>query len=251
MIDCGHNTTTAWRPSLEYCATPIDQLTVSNYDEDHCSDIPGMFDHATVRQICRNTTVNADVLGRLKKEGGMGTGIARFQLWMQRSVNAPVGTPIDWGAMRLTSYHNNYPTFDDENNLSVVTFVTMAAFKIVFPGDMEAAGWLRLLQDARVQAELRTVRIFVASHHGRANGCCNDVFTYCHPDVVLMSDDEIQYDTQDTVKWYGARAKGLPPGGAFGARYVLTTRNDRHMRIEVDDGGGYSISTNVPQASYR
>src|SRR6266508_1427710 len=43
--------------------------------------------------------------------------------------------------------------FDDENNLSLVVFVTCGEHKFIFPGDMERAGWLQLLRNEAFVAE--------------------------------------------------------------------------------------------------
>jgi hypothetical protein len=47
MIDCGHNTTTGWRPSTfirnEMGRTKLDYLFVTNADQDHLSDLEGLW----------------------------------------------------------------------------------------------------------------------------------------------------------------------------------------------------------------
>jgi beta-lactamase superfamily II metal-dependent hydrolase len=45
VIDCGHNATTGWNPTTELIARGIwslDQLIISNYDEDHVSGFPNL-----------------------------------------------------------------------------------------------------------------------------------------------------------------------------------------------------------------
>jgi|GEM_PF-715376 hypothetical protein len=65
------------------------------------------------------------------------------------------------------------------NNLSLVTFVKCGHHKIIFPGDMETEGWRRLLQNPEFVHELNGVNLFVASHHGRENGYCEEVLDLC------------------------------------------------------------------------
>ena len=73
-----------------------------------------------------------------------------------------------------------------------------------FAGDLERAGWEMLLLNAAFRRELALVRILIASHHGRENGYCEDVFSHC--------------------------------------RHVLTTRCDGHIRIGQPLGFRYWTS---------
>ena len=128
----------------------------------------------------------------------------------------------------------------DTNNLSLVVFVHYDGMGIVFPGDIEKAGWQQLLKNQGFRENLTGVNIFVASHHGRSNGYCEEVFIYCKPDIVIISDEEIRYDTQDVD--YGKHAKGLPWNNTAEKRYVLTTRSDGQITITKTIGSAYHIS---------
>jgi hypothetical protein len=83
----------------------------------------------------------------------------------------------------------------------------------------------------------------VASHHGRDGGYCEEVFQYCSPDVVIISDDSIRYDSQKDL--YRKHSTGLPwnvgrPDQT--TRYVLTTRCDGHLTIGKQAGRPYFIN---------
>src|SRR6266853_5332058 len=59
-----------------------------------------------------------------------------------------------------------------------------------------------------------TSDILVASHHGRENGCCEELFSRgWKPIVVIISDAGIEHATQETVAWYRARARGMNYNG--------------------------------------
>jgi hypothetical protein len=109
----------------------------------------------------------------------------------------------------------------------------------VFPGDIERDGWLVMLERADFRQYLSQVNVFVASHHGRENGYCEEVFRYCKPDIVVISDKGIQHDTQEHC--YDSHATGLDFSRS-GRRYVLTTRKDGHITIEKAKGNLYTIS---------
>jgi hypothetical protein len=82
--------------------------------------------------------------------------------------------------------------------------------------------------------------VFVASHHGRESGCCTDLFEFLRPQLVIISDAERQYDSQDTDDWYRTRCSGA----VFVTnqrRYVATTRKDGSMRIDVTTEGRWTI----------
>ncbi len=96
---------------------------------------------------------------------------------------------------------------------------------MLFPGDLEEPGWNVLLSNPAFCELLGNVNVFVASHHGRHNGYCTDVFNYCRPDIVVYSDSPIVHDTQNTTALYRQYTSGILFGDNV-RRYVLTTRNN-------------------------
>ena len=138
-----------------------------------------------------------------------------------------------------------YPFFipgaeNKTNDLSLAVIVQFGKFKILFAGDLEVAGWRRLLMIPAFRQDVQDVSVFVASHHGRESGCCAELFALLRPQLVIISDDERQYDSQDTDDWYRTRCSGA----VFVTnerRYVATTRNDGSMRIDVTADGRWTI----------
>jgi hypothetical protein len=86
---------------------------------------------------------------------------------------------------------------------------------------------------------LRRTKIFIASHHGRIGGYCAEVFNYCSPDIVIISDKSVEHDTQ-AHNSYQQHAAGVHFGDGT-ARKVLTTRNDGKITIEVNPDGTYTV----------
>jgi beta-lactamase superfamily II metal-dependent hydrolase len=169
----------------------------------------------------------------------MGAGIDEF-CQMAATYNQPP-IPVDWGGVTRTSFCNKYPAdFDDENNLSLVSFISYGGLKIVFPGDLEKAGWKKLLEQETFRQELAGVNVFLASHHGRQSGCCEEVFNYCKPDIVIFSDKSKGFQTQETVDWYANRCKGVSYRGS--TRKVFTTRHDGNIKL-MANGYGFDIAT--------
>ena len=92
-----------------------------------------------------------------------------------------------------------------------------------------------LQRNPQVRGFLNRVNVFVASHHGRENGYCREVFDYCKPSLIVMSDGAVQYDTQLMANTYGEHAYGEWFNTASGQerRKVVTTRNDGSIFWEL------------------
>src|SRR5262249_47735755 len=118
------------------------------------------------------------------------------------------------------------------------TFVHYREIRIVFPGDLTAAGWRAFLPTQRFRALLAQTNIFVASHHGRMDGYCPEVFDVCRPEVIICSDKSVMHDTQ-TVN-YSQHARGITWNGSD-TRHCLTTRKDGNLTITPTAAGGFWI----------
>ena len=241
MIDCGHNSTTGWRPGDSLAARRIRQieaLIVTNYDEDHVSGLPNLLDHVYVNSIFRNPSVSARDIRRLKSADGMGSGIERLVSELTYVYTAP--GHADFGSLDVSTFNNQYPAdFEDENNLSLATFISVHGNTVLFPGDMETGGWRKLLKNRSFRDRLSDVSVLFASHHGRESGICEEMFDdgLCRPYYVVISDQHKGFQTQETTGFYGAVSKGGPFRGD--RRYVLTTRRDGKISFNFrSDGWG-------------
>ena len=105
------------------------------------------------------------------------------------------------------------------------------------PGDLERAGWMAHLRSPSFKNHLKTVQVFVASHHGRESGYCEEVFEDCRPQVIVFSDSEVRYASQAMAGLYGKHACRFPdrpqvaqpcgflPMGTGVTEGVIRTRN--------------------------
>jgi hypothetical protein len=136
--------------------------------------------------------------------------------------------PFEFPKVSYKTFCNSHPFGDgsDTNNISVVTLLTANNTTILLPGDLEKEGWKALLRNQDFARRLSDVDIFIASHHGRDNGYCSEVFTAhnCRPSVFVFSDSEIKYATQEMTNIYASWASGIQHDGK--TRKVLTTRSD-------------------------
>jgi hypothetical protein len=116
-------------------------------------------------------------------------------------------------------------------------------FPRVFGADLkpfDMAVTVALLKDAAFRQCLAKTTIFIASHHGRQNGYCEQVFDYCKPHVIVLSDKNLMHESQEHD--YAKHATGIPWSNAQ-TRFVLTTRCDGHIKIEKDVLGPAYITT--------
>ena len=241
LIDCGHNGTTGWRPSTylhQLGVRHLEKLMITNYDEDHASDLVNLVKTVSIGVLASNPSVSAADIRKLKKVGGIGQGIDALADLKNRYTASVSGEGADFGNLSALLFWNRYlADFDDENNLSLAVIMKADGLTICFPGDMEVEGWRRLLRNPAFVEAIGKVNIFVASHHGRENGCCDELFsqTGLKPAIVVISDSGIEHATQETVAWYGARAKGIMLNGQ--TRRVLTTRTDGRVLLNTSPNG--------------
>jgi beta-lactamase superfamily II metal-dependent hydrolase len=237
LIDCGDSTATGWEPGtalLRRGITEIERLIITNYDEDHASGFNNLLKSVVIRGLQRNGNVTASHIACLKSEDGIGSGV-RLLAGSFGYFNGP-GLPTTVDDVLISAFCNSYGMppygFDGENNLSLVVFLSCGVHRIIFPGDMERAGWLALLRNRFFANMLSGVTIFVCSHHGRTNGFCEEVLKLCpNIQVFIISDKKKGFQSQETVNWYRPYARGFEYNG--NQRHVLTTRRDRNMQFTI------------------
>jgi beta-lactamase superfamily II metal-dependent hydrolase len=243
LIDCGHNTKTGFCPTNYLMAngcTGIERFIVSNYDEDHLSDMPNLREKLPIEVLRRNQSVSASDLRRLKASSGPIQPGTQALLEMIESYTNNITNPPEFPEIELRTFHNDYPIFNDTNNLSLVTFIHCHGIHLAYPGDIGEAGWVALLKNRSFIEHLARVNLFIASHHGRESGYYPEAFDYFRPDLIIISDEAIKYDTQDVD--YSKHAKGVPWEDRT-TKYVLTTRKNGMIKISERSGYNYYILT--------
>jgi beta-lactamase superfamily II metal-dependent hydrolase len=234
LFDCGHNELTGFRPSVHIGGLwrGLDQLVVSHADEDHLSDLPNILAICPPSTLTSNPSVDSRTIRVLKllSDARCDVGVTAFRQMRERYSLSATGVVGGVGRdYELFTFWNTYPRFLDCNNLSLVAFLEFGDVRMVFPGDLECRGWEALLDDPWFRYRLSRVNVFVASHHGRESGYCADVFQFCRPEIILVSDWSVRFDSQSVD--YARHASGvLFADGSF--RSVLTTRCDGRIRVQ-------------------
>lgn len=250
MIDSGHSD--EWRPSTYVRShmgrRVLDYLFITNADQDHMSDLAG-FDEAGVgiSVLYRNPSYTGAQIRDIKLKGGPLSNDASWYADACSTFNQPVIEPFDqhMGGITASIFWNQYPTFTDTNNLSLAIFIKYQGFSILFPGDLEKPGWKGVLSNSAFLAELSKIDVLVASHHGRENGFSPDVFLYCQPQAVVISDKPIEHETQATVPNYRSVTTegGVIVKTTGKRRHVLTTRRDGWIQFDVFESGAFDVTT--------
>ena len=143
MLDCASNPETGWAPGSHLGrlgVSRLEMLAITNYDEDHVRGLPNLLANVDVAWLSRNPSVTPDILRQLKSEDGMGHGIDTLREMAQGF--GPSADPLpQFPDVERNSFYNEYPAFDDENNLSLVVHLKIRGVGFLFPGDLERAGW--------------------------------------------------------------------------------------------------------------
>ena len=197
MFDCGRSQRLQPSDYLEQQEIRvIHNLFITNYDEDHIGDLPNVYNTFKVKVLTRNDSVDSDSLQKIKSAPL--SPAMQLLLGMVEVYTGPVlAKDRKIPGVSTTTFFNDYPTFTDTNNLSLLTFLDIGGTSFVLPGDLERNGWLALLEKPAVRIRLSNVNVFVASHHGRESGYCSQVFDWCKPSLVVMSDGPIKHGTQE------------------------------------------------------
>ena len=176
LFDCGRSPT-CW-PSYYLGAqgiTSIDWLFVTNYDEDHIEDLPMLCQQFGIKALTRNLSINSVELCDLKTPP-ISHSMNNLLHMMDSYTDVVSREQVEPLGIQVQTFCNNYPSFKDTNNLSLLNFLDIGGISFALSGDLERPGWLQLLQNPFVCESLKRVNIFVASHHGRESGYCKEGF---------------------------------------------------------------------------
>jgi competence protein ComEC len=246
LIDAGSHSEFSPAEKIKENGFDLGWFLLSHYDEDHLSDIENVDKLIHPEVLSRNRLTREELLQYYPN--GLSEKLnyfLEFEKPYTRKIDPIDSESHDWGEVSFRGFSNG-KNFDFEmNDLSEVTFAKYRGWGFLFPGDLEKLGWLELLKSEDFIETLKKVNIFVASHHGREAGYCDEIFEYLDPSLIIISDKSTS-ETSVTEKYYNkVNDLGLnvtKEDGRVEKRKVLTTRNDGAIYIEIDDEGNYKIN---------
>lgn len=234
----------ASRLHVENSRLTLGNLTLTNYDHDHFSGLPNLLQRGihvktvnfaknlSATEICAMKEVETEALKNLK--------------YIKETYIHPA--PYHQPPYTIETFHlekNDLEGEVDTNNLSQLVVVTSPPISICFPGDLEKKAWEILLKRQDVQQGLLKVNILVAPHHGRYNGYHPDIFKYCSPECIIISDKSIVHDTQEGMaSVYSNHVVGdgvTLNGDSANKKKVLTTRKHGHILIQYNPETGVTF----------
>ncbi len=132
-------------------------------------------------------------------------------------------------------FFGGYSPTANLNNYSVVTVLNYFGLKLLFPGDLEYAGWTALLNNPAFVSAVAGTNILVAAHHGRQQGWCAELFNFISPQLVIISDGaatESSYASEYSKRALGAKVKAGNTGEVK-TKNVVSTRDNGHIDISA------------------
>jgi beta-lactamase superfamily II metal-dependent hydrolase len=222
LIDCGSGS--QFKPSQyiwqRHCHS-LDYLVLPAYTKDHLAGFPELVSQSwqhdiPIHFLVANPTVNLKKFSDLKS----------FLSQLNKSLITLTDTSqtIEIDELKLTFFWNKYPDLQAPHNLSLVTFIKYRDINTILPSDLETDGWQNLLQSADFRQRLERVNVFVAANHGQETGYCQEVFRYCHPEIIIVSNKENRPISSHMMRQYHSHAKGAPSG--VSEKKVFTTYDD-------------------------
>jgi hypothetical protein len=251
MVDCGNTSTFEpidkilewnWLPEKTDDDPPkhiLKNLVITNYDQDHFSGLPYLRSKVKIETSRLPNNISPEEIKTIKdKITEPIKEIIKLKNDHARSVT--LDTPYV-----INTFHLNQSDFPNEeidtNKLSQVVFVTYKGTCICIPGDLTSPAWEKHLINKKVQDKLKETQIFVASHHGRDDGFNENVFKYCWPEVIILSDRDIAHKTQEgQIQTYAGKVEGdgiVFNSDARNLRKTLETRSDGHLWILIEENG--------------
>lgn len=241
LIDCGCDNRVLNFVKSRLPKNILGNLTLTNYDEDHFSGITAISQqNIEIKTICFAHNLECEEIRQLKTEET--PNLKKILDLKKKTYDHNDHNMLNW----LRPYKEYLYCLDKSdleecttNNLSQMVFLEYGNFMMCVPGDLEQEGWEKILKKEGVIEKLKSTNVLIASHHGRENGYYPEVFNYCKPECIIISDGGIEYDTQKNMP--SKYAQHVKDGINFckTTRQVLTTRKDGDLLINIDHFGNH------------
>jgi beta-lactamase superfamily II metal-dependent hydrolase len=194
LIDCGYNSRSGFNSTrylLDNSTRRLNYSILSTFSKGCLAGLYNLIGHSfnncfSIERLLVNPSINAESLPELiVRNFGTSNSLKFLSDVCKRCGN--MERIVHLGEVEISFFWNSYPEFLDFHNLSLVTFVSYKNISIIFPGNLKTEGWHTLLRNSRFRDRLARVNLFVASKHGRTDGYCSDVFNYCTPELIIIS----------------------------------------------------------------
>jgi beta-lactamase superfamily II metal-dependent hydrolase len=225
----------------EHNGHKLAQFILTHPHDDHLSDVERLKDDLSPAIMTRQRYDWESIKQGENQEEY--ENLDAFSEW-QESYNQNVEDWPDWG-MELKYLENNTYLSPNEaknldekkfvNNSSIVVAIKYKGWKIVFPGDLEKSAWLKLLGNQNFKDLIKDTSFFIASHHGHSSGYCKEIFENMGKPHFNIVSAHKRDESVDSAYSSSDNARGVKHNDE--TRYMLSTRKDGTIVIEVDENG--------------
>lgn len=240
VIDLGSSKDYSPLAFLARTTSLIDQLVLSHPHADHLSEVPYLHNF-TIRQLSRPKWLTREEVGFQNKSTDSALIDAYYSFSAKYTNPIPdnelVGNPVVSGGVTFRSFYTPNCGRSNINNHSAVCVFSYLGVNVIIPGDNESPSWKELLNNSEFTAFLPQTAFFLASHHGREAGFCQDLFIEgrLKPKLCAISDGPV-VDT-DATSDYSRVAEGWwvqsHSLGEASNRSCVTTRKDGVITVEI------------------
>ncbi|GAB4197114.1 MAG: hypothetical protein Fur006_45310 [Coleofasciculaceae cyanobacterium] len=248
LIDCGYNSQTRFHPTgylLNNSTHHLNYLIIPTFAQGCLAGFYDLMGHSrkhclTIDYLMANPSIDLENLPALIVQNfGKSNSFKFLSDVFKRCSN--VERTVHQGNIEVSFFWNTYPEFLDFHNLSLVTFVSYKDINIIFPGNLKTEGWRTLLRNSKFRDRLQQVNLFVASNHGQEDGYCPEVFNYCHPDLIIISNESHRLVPASIMQQYERHARGIET--TWGQQKVLTTHEAGTISIKQHPDNSLQVIT--------
>lgn len=237
----------------------IDNLVITHPHGDHLSDITSIYDDIGFYLLTGGYRDFIDKIGIDKidyKKRGQDAAIKFVEIVKEHSGDyvlsrdrvAASAPECIVTKKRFISYEDNV----DLNDISWLVSLEIGGRKVLFSGDLTAAGVNRILTSNRAdefKLFVKGTTIIKVPHHGRENGCSKEMFDAfgAKPLLCILSDEILNERNEGTsnTQWYTNNTSDTKVSidGTMQNRKVLTTRQSKDIYLEIDSDGTMGVTT--------
>jgi hypothetical protein len=232
----------------------IAEMIITHLHMDHFSDIGSFVNREDRPKILlrdRRTLKFIDEKIEEEKEGSSQQKVLKQFKKFQSSYTLDVEKKVDWGFDFFKHSQISYKDAEDIskdrdkiiNNRSYITSIEYAGRKILFPGDIETAGWDKAFNSSYLLDILEGTDFFVTSHHGRQSGCNSDMLDYTGKPYIYIVSARAR-DEGTYYSFYSRRENSygyFVSGDSEPSRVISTKRRSRSIKIIIDEKGRTAI----------
>ncbi|PLZ93149.1 hypothetical protein CEN44_04000 [Fischerella muscicola CCMEE 5323] len=236
LIDCGYHSRSGFFPVRYLFSNSIrhlNYLIMPTFTEGSLAGFYDLIGHSfsncfTIDHLLVNPSIDRDSLPELVVRNFQTINSLKFLNDACQRCSS-VERTVQLGDIELSFFWNTYPEFLDFSNLSLVTFLSSRGINMLFPGNLRAEGWRTLLRNSKFREQLRQVNVLVASNHGQVNGYCSEIFDYCNPHLIILSNHDCHQASPSAVRQYEQQLQRVQKSKQ---PRLLTTRNAGMITIQ-------------------